>query len=216
MLVSDTSEPSSADRRPSHSRRPPRPAPSVPVGGRGRRRCRWARVRRTVAVIAPLVLAGAALLAPATVGADCWRPPVDGVVVDPFREPPCRWCAGNRGLEWVAADGAAVRAAAAGVVSFAGTVAGTSYVVVRLANGWLVTYGRLATRQVGAGDPVVTGGVLGTTGGRLFFGLRVEGRYVDPAPYLGELVGRPRLVPVDGRAARPAPPPRLACATAVR
>jgi murein DD-endopeptidase MepM/ murein hydrolase activator NlpD len=194
-VVSDTSELTSATRRPSPSRR--------------RRR---ARVGRGVALVAALLVAGGALFPPATAWADCWRPPVDGVVVDPFREPPCRWCAGNRGLEWLTADGAAVRAAAAGVVTFGGTVAGTSYVVVRLANGWLLTYGRLATREVATGDPVVTGGVLGTTDGRLFFGLRVDGRYVDPARYLGELIGRPRLVPADGRAARPAPPPRLACA----
>ena len=35
--------------------------------------------------------------------------------------------------------------------------------------------------------------------------------YVDPAPFLGERRGRPRLVPVDGRAARPAPPARWRC-----
>jgi murein DD-endopeptidase MepM/ murein hydrolase activator NlpD len=179
--------------------------------GRG---SRSARVGRAVAFVAPLLVAGGALLAPARAWADCWQPPVDGVVVDAFREPPCRWCAGNRGLEWVAGAGATVRAAAAGVVTFGGTVAGTSYVVVRLPNGWLLSYGQLATRRVGVGDPVVSGSVLGTTGGRLFFGLRVEGRYVDPAPHLGELVGRPRLVPADGRAARPAPAPRLACSAA--
>ena len=32
--------------------------------------------------------------------APCWFPPVTGTVTDPYREPPCPWCAGNRGLDY--------------------------------------------------------------------------------------------------------------------
>ena len=42
--------------------------------------------------------------------------PVSGVVVDGFREPACRWCAGNRGLEFSTDVGSPVRAAVAGSV----------------------------------------------------------------------------------------------------
>ena len=153
-----------------------------------------------------------AVLAPAgAADAACWRPPVGGTVVDPFRPPPCPFCAGNRGLEYRTLPGATVRAVAAGEVTFSGSVAGTRYVVVRLRNGWLVTYGRLSDNAVRRGERVVTGTTIGHTGRELFFGLRIEGRYADPAPHLGRLVGRARLVPTDGSPAPPPPPPRLRC-----
>ena len=79
------------------------------------------------------------------VGGACWLPPVDAPVVDPFRPPPCTWCAGNRGLEYGTPSGVAVRAVAAGEVTFSGTVAGERYVVVRHADGRRATYGGLAS-----------------------------------------------------------------------
>ena len=56
-----------------------------------------------------------------------------------------------------------------------------------------------------AGDVVAAGAVVGTTDGRLHFGLRVGDAYVDPAPLLGRLVDRPRLVPTDGTPPRAGP-----------
>jgi murein DD-endopeptidase MepM/ murein hydrolase activator NlpD len=152
--------------------------------------------------------------------AACWLPPVDAPVADPFRPPPCQWCPGNRGIEYATAVGEAVRAVATGVVTFAGTVAGTWYLVVRLGDGRRVTYGGLEPGAHEPGDLVVAGSIVGRAAGHLHFGLRaapVPGdaeageRYVDPGPMLGALVGRPRLVPTDGTPARPAPPPRLRC-----
>jgi murein DD-endopeptidase MepM/ murein hydrolase activator NlpD len=138
------------------------------------------------------------------------------VVVDPFRPPPCPWCSGNRGIEYATALGSPVRAVATGVVTFSGVVAGVRYVVVDVGAGRRVTYGRLDASPLRGGDRVLVGGRIGSTGRGLFFGLRVHGEYRDPAPLLGVLVGRPRLVPTDGSAARPAPPPRLRCAATVR
>jgi murein DD-endopeptidase MepM/ murein hydrolase activator NlpD len=156
------------------------------------------------------------LLAPAGVAppSSCLLPPVAAPVVDPFRAPACEWCPGNRGLQYAAAPGAVVRAAAAGAVSFAGVVAGTRYVVIDHAAGGLrATYGDLAATDLVVGDVVVAGAVIGHVGGGgLHFGLRRGETYVDPAPLLGRLIERPRLVPTDGTAARPAPPPRLRCA----
>jgi murein DD-endopeptidase MepM/ murein hydrolase activator NlpD len=143
--------------------------------------------------------------------ATCWRPPVAAPIVDPFRPPACRWCAGNRGLEFGTPSGAVVRAVATGRVSFAGVVAATGYVVVRHADGRRVTYGGLAERSVGRGDLVVAGAPVGLTGGRLHFGLRDGTRYVDPEPFLGRLVRRPWLLPVDGGPAVPAPSPIVRC-----
>ncbi|MEM9038488.1 MAG: M23 family metallopeptidase [Actinomycetota bacterium] len=141
----------------------------------------------------------------------CWRPPVEGTVVDPFRPPACRWCAGNRGIEYRVRPGSAVRAVAGGEVTFAGPVVGRLYVVVRHADGGRVTYGLLDERSVGRGDRVVRGQRIGSNTEAFHFGLRQHDEYVDPAPFLGELRGRPRLVPVDGSAARPGPPPVLRC-----
>jgi murein DD-endopeptidase MepM/ murein hydrolase activator NlpD len=144
--------------------------------------------------------------------ATCWRPPVEGRVVDPFREPTCRWCAGNRGLEYRVGNGTAVHAAAAGTVTFSGSVAGVRYVVVALDNGWRHTYGRLTSTRVGVGDPVVMGSVIGRVSAAFFFGLRIGDAYADPAPFMGVVVGRPRLIPTDGSPARPSPSPTLRCA----
>jgi murein DD-endopeptidase MepM/ murein hydrolase activator NlpD len=136
--------------------------------------------------------------------APCWRPPVAGVILDPFRAPPCRWCAGNRGIEYAVARGTTVRAASSGTVTFSGDVAGIRYVVVQLPNGWRTTYGRLDAVNVELDDVVVAGSRIGTVSSELFFGLRIGEDYVDPAPFVGTIVGRSRLVPVDGSAARPA------------
>lgn len=177
-------------------------------------------MRRRIRPIVPLVVFLAVVAAPASArAAPCWAPPVEAPVTDPFRAPACPWCPGNRGIEYGTPPGAAVRAVAAGTVTFAGDVAGTRYVVVELAGGWRVTYGNLADREVGRGDRVVAGQRLGTTAGRFHFGLRDraaagdppgDDAYLDPTPYLGEWRYRVRLIPVDG-VPRPSPPPTLVC-----
>jgi len=141
----------------------------------------------------------------------CWIAPVVGTVTDPYRQPPCTWCPGNRGIEYEVAEDSAVRAVAAGTVTFSGEVAGERYVVVELASGWKVTYGRIASTSLSAGDRVVAGAVVARTSMVFFFGLRVGDEYQDPAPYLGVEVGRRRLIPTDGRPPRPAPPPAVRC-----
>lgn len=170
---------------------------------------------RPAAIVAMLVLV--VLVVPssspteASASAPCWLPPVAGTVVDPFRPPRCPWCAGNRGIEYATAPGAVVRAVATGVVSFSGVVVGVRYVVVDIGDARRITYGRLTSSTLRAGDHVPSGSIVGIAGGQLFFGLRVGEVHHDPAPLLGELVGRPRLVPTDGSPARPAPAPTLRC-----
>jgi len=161
-----------------------------------------------VMLLSLLVPGGPAQAVPA-----CLLPPVVAPVVDPFRDPGCEWCPGNRGIQYGAAPGAPVQAAAAGTVAFAGLVAGTRYVVVDHAVGDLrATYGGLGSGAVAVGDVVAAGQVVGTVGDDgLHFGLRRSDTYVDPAPLVGRLVARPRLVPTDGTGRRPAPPPRLRC-----
>src|SRR3954452_13695929 len=141
----------------------------------------------------------------------CWLPPVSAPVVDPFREPMCRWCPGNRGIEYATHAGDAVTAVSAGRVTFSGAVAGRTYVVVQHADGRRATYGNLADRLYAQGDVIATGAVVGHAAGALHFGLRDGERYVDPAPFIGRLVGVTRLVPSDGVTAAPPAPGRLVC-----
>jgi murein DD-endopeptidase MepM/ murein hydrolase activator NlpD len=158
-------------------------------------------------------IVGLTMASPVDAAPPCWFPPVEGTVTDPFREPPCRWCAGNRGIEFDIGDDVAVRAAASGRVEFVGSVADVRYVVVRLTNGWRHTYGQLTSTSLELGGVVLAGGVVGRASRMFFFGLRIGDDYADPAPFIGALRGRPRLIPVDATPARPAPPPQPTCAT---
>jgi murein DD-endopeptidase MepM/ murein hydrolase activator NlpD len=141
----------------------------------------------------------------------CLRPPVTGVVVDPFRAPTCRWCPGNRGIEYDVAIDTRVVNAATGRVEFAGVVAGTTYVVVGLPNGWRLTYGHLHEVLVSRGDAVLAGRLIGRASGTFHFGLRVGDDYADPAPFIGRITGRPRLVPSNGTAGRPVAASEVRC-----
>lgn len=187
------------------------PRRTTPPAGpnRARRRRRGAVVVAVVAAVALVVTVGSPGAASA-----CWLPPVYGPIADPYRAPACRWCAGNRGIEYAVGRQATVRSVAAGVVSFSGVVVGTRYVVVDIGAGRRVTYGGLRTARVGRGDRVAARSVIGSASGTLFFGLRVGGDYADPTPFIGRLAGRPRLVPVDGSTPRPAPPPVVRCGSA--
>ena len=170
--------------------------------------CRRLAPAALVAVVT--VVAAAMVPAPAAAAA-CWPPPVEAPVTDPFRAPTCPYCAGNRGIEYGTRAGAQVRAVAAGRVTFAGAVAGTTYVVVEHADGLRVTYGNLDDRRVGVGDAVVRGMVLGDAAGHFHLGLRRGDTYIDPTPFLGVWRGVVRLVPADGSRGVAATERRLVC-----
>lgn len=145
----------------------------------------------------------------------CVVPPVDVPIAIGFQRPACEYCPGHRGVEYHPPAGVPVRAVLGGVVSFAGRVAGTLYVVVAQPDGSRATYGMLLTRLVGTGDGVAAGQVIGFASARLYFGLRdPDDDPIDPTGMLGHWVGRPRLIPLDGTGARKGRPPRLTCAAA--
>jgi hypothetical protein len=152
----------------------------------------------------------------ALVGGPCYQPPVHEPVAVPFVLPQCTYCPGHRGVEYQLDAAVAVTAVADGTVTFAGVVAGTRYVVVLHRDGLKATYGLLSSVELAKGDVVRRGEVVGRSSLRLYFGLRdAADRPIDPTPLLGRWVGRPRLVPTDGRPPRPGPPPRLACGVQV-
>jgi murein DD-endopeptidase MepM/ murein hydrolase activator NlpD len=123
------------------------------------------------------VVAGALVL----VAADLpHRPPVEAPVIDPFREPPEPWLAGNRGIEYGTEPGDVIRASAAGVVIFAGPVAGSNYVTVRHSPTLVTTAGFVSEVLVDVGDVVEPGDPLAIAGGPIHFTARRNGAYVDP------------------------------------
>ena len=157
-----------------------------------------------------------AMLLVAALAVPCYLPPVSAPVTVPFEQPACRFCPGHRGLRYSLPAGTPVVAVAAGTVTFAGSVAGTRYLVVLHTDGLRATYGSLASHSFSAEQVVAQGAVVGLSGPQLYFGLRTaDGAPLDPAPLLGHLLGRARLVPADGGAPRPGPAPRLVCAVSL-
>jgi murein DD-endopeptidase MepM/ murein hydrolase activator NlpD len=148
--------------------------------------------------------------------------PLAGAVVRGFDTRAGPYGPGHRGIDLAAAPGQVVRAPAAGRVVFAGPVAGTTWVSVRVAPGVVATVGPLqdapaaaggvaAGAQVRRGAPVgrvapghapgQVPGVAGTTA-TLHLGVRVDGRHVDPLAYLVDRP-RPRLAPLPAPAGLP-------------
>lgn len=114
-----------------------------------------------------------------------YRVPVDGEVVDPFRAPGHPYGPGNRGIEYRTAVGTSVRAARAGMVGFAGPVAGRLVVAIRHGDGRRSTYTGLSEVTVGRGDAVSAGQRIGAAGPSLHFGVKDGPNYVDPALLFG-------------------------------
>jgi murein DD-endopeptidase MepM/ murein hydrolase activator NlpD len=104
---------------------------------------------------------------------------------------------GHRGIDLDLQGGAVVRAPADGVVAFAGSVAGRGILTIDHGNG-LVTTLEPVTTALAPGTPVVGGEDVANLGlgghaapGALHFGVRLDGRYINPMLLLG---GVPRAV----------------------
>jgi peptidoglycan hydrolase-like protein with peptidoglycan-binding domain len=99
----------------------------------------------------------------------------------------------HTGLDFPAATGTPVFAAASGTVSFAGFDDGYGNAVVLQHGGGVATrYAHLSSFAVGPGRFVPAGGLVGrvgatghATGPHLHFEIIVRGAFVDPAPALG-------------------------------
>ena len=90
-------------------------------------------------------------------------------------------------------------AAASGIATFVGNVAGTRYVVVRTFGNILVTHGRLQSVSVKSGAVIAVGQTIGAAGESLYIGVRVNGQYTDPRQCAGlGSIGKPRAILVAG------------------
>jgi hypothetical protein len=182
---------------------------------------------RPKAIAAAVVTVLACLLAPASAPASAsWRWPVSGPVLTPYSNGTDPYASGqHRGVDIAAPVGAPVAAAAAGVVTFAGSVGSAGLTVaVRTDDGFDTSYLHLSSVAVRAGDRVASGapiGRVGTTGRRsaaaphLHFGVREAGTrfaYRDPLdllPVPPPATAPPAPAPVPVPVTVP-PPPRPA------
>ncbi|WP_435735585.1 M23 family metallopeptidase [Cellulosimicrobium sp. PMB13] len=186
-------------------------ASSVAPRGTPRRRGALAPLVVALVLLSAVPVPGAGA-APAP-GAAVWVPPLDRTldaldVLAPFDPPAQDWLPGHRGVDLAASPGEAVRAPSAGVVTFAGPVAGRGVVVISHDDGLRTSLEPVVT-DVRPGMRVATGEVVGATevpgeggatasqhGGHcagtcVHWGVRRGERYVDPLALLGD---RPPIV----------------------
>ena len=136
-----------------------------------------------------------------------YRPPVPGTVrvLRAFSPPATPYGPGHLGVDLASDAGDPVLAAAAGLVRFAGQVAGRGVLVIVHPDGISTEYEPL-TPSVAEGASVVAGQPIGRLTGQhpgcpaaascLHWGARRNGRYVDPLSLLRPL-GVVRLLPWD-------------------
>jgi murein DD-endopeptidase MepM/ murein hydrolase activator NlpD len=138
-----------------------------------------------------------AVLAPSATGparaAGDWTWPVLGPVIRGFDPPDTPFGSGHRGIDIAAPVGTPVRAAAAGVVTFAGPVGGRLFLTLDHGAGLESTYSFLGALAVRRGDVVSKGQSIARSGTGhagdvvpvLHLGAKLADVYVDPLTYLG-------------------------------
>jgi murein DD-endopeptidase MepM/ murein hydrolase activator NlpD len=154
-------------------------------------------------VVTSLAWPSAAAATPPAATAAGWAWPLDGqpVVTRDFQPPPTPYAAGHRGVDLAGVAGQPVLAAGAGVVVFAGSVAGRPVVSVEHPGGLRTTYEPVQPRVL-AGQVVAGGAPLGVllnahagcpVEACLHWGLRRGQVYLDPRSLLRP--PRVRLLP---------------------
>ncbi len=172
---------------------------------------RWRRPAIVLAVVVSVLLsaaaasAGSASAAAAPTGYVLPVPPPP-LVLTAFAPPANKYGAGHRGVDLAVPPGAPIVAAGAGVVVFAGPLAGRGVVSIEHTGGLRTTY-EPVTATVTAGSSVGVGQPIGTLepghagcapASCLHWGARLPDRvYLDPMSLLGPW--RVRLWPWAGR-----------------
>ncbi len=173
------------------------------------------RAARLLAIMATLTLGMLAIAAPTRAAASGpgWRWPLTPrpAVARAFEPPARRWLPGHRGVDLAGAAGQPVRAAGAGVVTFAGVIAGRGVLVVD--HGALRTTYEPVAASVRTGVRVRAGDVIGLLSGAgthcqpaapcLHWGALRGQTYLNPLRLVW--AGPARLLPVDPLTATPSP-----------
>ena len=176
----------------------------APVGGVARKRlANTATSLLVVAVALCSQVAGAARSNAA--GTFAW--PVTGPVIRGFEGPATPYSSGHRGIDIAVELGTPIQAPEAGVVTFAGRVAGSVFLTIDHGGGIRTSYSWLSQLAVSKGAIVSRGQVVAFTGRghpdtevpHLHFGVRRGGVYVDPLDYLepASVVDLIRLAPMS-------------------
>ena len=142
--------------------------------------------------------AGSVAVAQLEVGEDIHDPPVVAPIIDPFRAPDGPFAAGNRGLEYDTVPGQAVRASAAGTVTFSGPVGGNLFVTIAHSPTLRTTIGFVESITVATGDVVSAGQSVAVAGHTMHFTARRSGNYFDPELLFQQFEVRVMLVPGPG------------------
>ncbi|WP_292832598.1 M23 family metallopeptidase [Microbacterium sp.] len=144
-----------------------------------------------VLLVAVLCVTGAAppaaAVIPLATGREGWQWPVDPVqVTEPYRAPAHSYGPGHRGIDLAVSPGTAIVAPAAGVIAFAGSVAGRPLLTIDHGHG-LVTTLEPVTASLPVGAPVRAGEAVAAAasgghavGGTVHFGVRENGEYINP------------------------------------
>ena len=143
--------------------------------------------------------------------------PLDGPITSPYGP---RWGRIHTGIDIDGVTGEPIIASAGGRVVLSSYYSGYgNAVIIDHGNGFSTLYGHLSSLDVGVGDEVEQGQVVGAvgctgncTGDHLHFEIRIDGVPLDPLPYLpgGALHGAPApptTLPAPPVPNAPAPPP---------
>jgi murein DD-endopeptidase MepM/ murein hydrolase activator NlpD len=139
---------------------------------------RWAAVFVLVVVLTWVVAEAPPV--EAQNGRVVYQPPVAGPIIDDWRPPENPFGAGNRGVDFFAVPGQPVFAAADGVVTFAGQVGGSLFLVMSHADGLRTTIGFVGSITVRVGAVLNRGAKVAIAKGPVHFGVRNGNAYLDP------------------------------------
>jgi murein DD-endopeptidase MepM/ murein hydrolase activator NlpD len=149
---------------------------------------------RRALIVATLTAAATVVLLPgrASAAPDGYIPPLRGPIIRHFEPPPTPYSAGHRGIDIAADAGSVVVASAAGVVAFAGSIAGERFVSIDHPDGIRTTYSFLDAvlvakgKTVAQGEPIARSGLghAGSAQPHLHFGAKIGDEYLDPEALL--------------------------------
>lgn len=139
--------------------------------------------------------------------------PITGSVLRSFQVGEHDWVPGHRGIDLAGHAGQSVSAAAAGTISWIGTIAGVPMLTVQHPDGLRTTY-QPVEATVPGGSTVAAGQAIAvlvdghcTTSACLHFGVRDGETYLDPLAWLGgQATAEVRLLPRSA-VPRQQPPP---------
>jgi len=153
-------------------------------------------MRKFIGIVLVFV-ALASVVSPASASATevVFQPPTTAPVARQFDLPAGPYGPGNRGVDYLTDEGDPITASGSGVVIFAGVVAGSLHLTIDHGSGLLSSYSFVDRILVGRGDHVEAGDAVALSGGEFHFGVRVDGRYVDPEGLFGIRSVRVSLVP---------------------